>query len=202
MTSRRRSLPIAGRRGMPFRIDLLRRLCVAAVACIDDHFGGVPQPEPFLIDPIREEFTDMAGTKVNVYKVTPTAPTPPHDVVKRTFTAIYDAGQGEQRGTPVERGPDDGPFELKVPQGSSFRVELVDSDGKNDSPPRVSAGMTADDQWAPPEPGDFALEAVREEFDDGTVPVTGGATTTASPAPPPAPEAPPEPAPPLGGLPA
>jgi hypothetical protein len=142
---------------------------VALVEGLDDHFNRpLDAPCPATISPAREEF-DMAGAKHNVYQVTLGELPPQNDVVTRTVTPVIDGVDG----TPIVKAPGDPPFELSVPQGSRFTVRVVDNDGTADGPAWTSDEMTANDQWAPAEPGAATLTALREEFDATPPPDAG-----------------------------
>jgi hypothetical protein len=148
----------SARRRLPLWPDLARRLAVALIEGLDDHFNRpLDVARPATISPVREEF-DMAGAKHNVYRVTLGELPPVIDGVD---------------GTPIVKAPGDPPFELSVPQGSKFTVRVVDNDGTNDSEPWASDEMSADDTFAPAAPGAATLTALREEFDGAPPPDAG-----------------------------
>jgi hypothetical protein len=164
-----RHVPRSARRRLPLWPDLARRLAVALIEGLDDHFNRpLDGPRPATLSPLREEF-DMAGAKHNVYQVTLGELPPQNDVVTRTVTPVIDGVDG----TPIVKAPGDPPFELSVPQGSKFTVRVVDNDGTNDSEPWTSDEMSADDTFAPAAPGAATLTALREEFDATPPPDAG-----------------------------
>lgn len=164
----------------PLPIGLLRAVARAVAAEISLYYPDhtvLPRPGPVRLVPIREEY-DAMSTKIDVYEATLPPLAEPNDVVTRSLYLVIDG----QEQAPVVKAPGDGPFEITVPQGSTFKVRLVDSDGVNPSEPWESAEMTAADTFAPPQPGEVALRPVREEF------VDDGATPEVEPTPEPTPE--------------
>lgn len=167
----------------PLPIGLMRAVARAVAAEISVYYPDRPaRPGPVQLVPVREEFGPMS-TKIDVYEATLPPLAEPNDVATRSLYLVIDG----QEQAPIVKAPGDGPFEITVPQGSVFKVRLVDSDGVNPSEPWESAEMTAADTFGPATPGEVALRPLREEFVDES--------TTPAPEPTPTPEPTPEPAP-------
>jgi hypothetical protein len=205
----RPKLPARPRHRLAFPADLARRLAVALIQAIDDHFDRPAPPVIASIQAISEEsqaMPDGTRAKFNRVRVTLKDLPPDHDVISRVIVPVIDGVEGDK--TVV--APDSGPTMILVPQGATYKIRAYDNDGTSDGPATESAEKTAVDEWPPAAPGEFGVETVDEVFEDGT-PVAGGGTTTdggttagggttttPTPTPTPAPEPAPEPLPPLG----
>jgi hypothetical protein len=146
---------------MSEKLDTTNSLLERIIALLEQNCQPSPEPpQAIAVRPTGEHIGDGTMSDKIIYDVNLPSLATPSDVVTRELTIII----GDGSDVVVADKADTVISGLQAPQDASVHLELVDIDDSGNRSEPATFDFVANDDFAPPKPGDFGVVVVGEEI--------------------------------------